>query len=395
MAQHLKQECGLTLMTCKQGCGIMKTRNELKLHMNSCSHRKVTCEHCTKHFELYDMPKHFKQCPKMKLSCEICGETMCRGDMTQHLEQDCVEREIECPVAKYKCEVPSMKRKHLSQHLEENRTKHIELQVNAIKSIAVKHCKEVNQHREEIKIYREEANQHRKQIQHYKELVQEQRKEIEFYSKKEVNQHREEIKTYREELNQHRKQIQRHKELIQEQREEIEFYVDEDKTNRGQVEKLKEENNQRTKVMNNQRIRINRMAENINLLCSFGKITKLDWEIENLSKFIQINHIPEERNVAGHDLNIFFLKESIYVGYASTHGYYDNISAKYRIRLYSTVKNEAVKEYDYGSVNVYTWIYPEEDGKSLIGRIPKADVEELSLIGCANKLILEMYITEL
>ena len=27
---------------------------------------------------------------------------MCREDVTQHVEQDCVEKEIECPFVKYK-----------------------------------------------------------------------------------------------------------------------------------------------------------------------------------------------------------------------------------------------------------------------------------------------------
>ena len=55
---------------------------------------------------------------------------MCREDMAQHVEQNCPEKEVECPFAKYKCEVTSIKRKHLEAHLENNRTEHMELKQN-------------------------------------------------------------------------------------------------------------------------------------------------------------------------------------------------------------------------------------------------------------------------
>ena len=57
---------------------------------------------------------------------------LCREDMTQHLRQYCVEKEIECPFAKYKCEVGLIKRKYLSQHLEEKRIEHLELKLTAM-----------------------------------------------------------------------------------------------------------------------------------------------------------------------------------------------------------------------------------------------------------------------
>ena len=57
---------------------------------------------------------------------------MCREDMAQHVEQNCPEKEVECPFAKYKCEVTSIKRKHLEQHLEEKETKHLGLKLNAM-----------------------------------------------------------------------------------------------------------------------------------------------------------------------------------------------------------------------------------------------------------------------
>ena len=56
---------------------------------------------------------------------------MCREDVTRHVEQDCVEKEIECPFAKYKC-VGLMKRKNLRNHLDEKRMEHLELKMDTM-----------------------------------------------------------------------------------------------------------------------------------------------------------------------------------------------------------------------------------------------------------------------
>ena len=107
------------------------TRDELKIHVTeTCVQRFIPCEHCKKDFKFCDMTHHLEMCPKMEVSCELkCGVVMCRGDVTQHVEQDCVEKEIKCPFVKYKCEVTSIKRKYLSQHLEEKETKHLGLKL--------------------------------------------------------------------------------------------------------------------------------------------------------------------------------------------------------------------------------------------------------------------------
>ena len=132
MAQHLKKECGLVVEMCKLRCGVELTRNELKIHVtDTCVQRKIPCEHCGEDFKYCDMTNHLDVCPRMKVSCELeCGVIMCREDMTQHLEVDCPEKELECPFAKYKCEMGLIKRKNMSKHLEEKRIEHLELKVN-------------------------------------------------------------------------------------------------------------------------------------------------------------------------------------------------------------------------------------------------------------------------
>ena len=139
MAQHLMQECGLVIETCKLSCGLKMTRDELKIHVTeTCVQRFILCEHCKKDFKFCDMTHHLEMCPKMKVSCELkCGVVMCREDVTQHVEQDCVEKEIECPFAKYKC-VGLVKRKNLENHLDEKRIEHLELKIATMKECMLK-----------------------------------------------------------------------------------------------------------------------------------------------------------------------------------------------------------------------------------------------------------------
>ena len=131
--QHLKQECGMVVETCKLGCEVEMTRDELKIHVTeTCVHRFIPCDHCKKDFKFCDMTHHLEKCPKMEVSCELeCGVVMCREDVTQHVEQDCVEKEIECPFVKYKC-VGLMKRKNLRNHLDEKRIEHLELKMDTM-----------------------------------------------------------------------------------------------------------------------------------------------------------------------------------------------------------------------------------------------------------------------
>ena len=286
MEQHLKLECGMMVEMCKLGCGMKMTRNELKLHLtDTCVQRLIQCEHCREDIKFCDTTTHLEVCPKKKVSCELCDKTMCREDIAQHLEVECVEKVIMCPFAKYNCEVTSIKRKYLSQHLEEKETNHLGLKLNAMEDIILKQSEQI--------------------------------------------------------------------------------------------------------------IRISRMSEHINTLRSMSKITMLDWNIESLSKFIQINHIPEQRNIFGINLSIHFLKEHIYVSYPRTHGYSKSFSAKYLILLYSTIRCKVVKQYDCDRVDVHDMRYLGEYEKCQIARILKSDAKELSRIGSANKLILEMYITKL
>ena len=98
------------------------------------------------------MTNHLDVCPRMKVSCELgCDVIMCHEDMTQHLEVDCPEKELECPFAKYKCEMRLIKRKNMSKHLEEKRIEHLELRV-------ILKLSELDTHALECKLLKVECN---------------------------------------------------------------------------------------------------------------------------------------------------------------------------------------------------------------------------------------------
>ena len=158
MAQHLEQECGLVVETCKLGCGVELTRDELKIHVtDTCVQREIPCKHCGENFKYCDMTNHLDVCPKMKVSCELgCGVIICREDLTQHLEVDCSEKELECPFAKYKCEMGLIKRKNMSKHLEEKRIEHLELKVMEESEIIAKQSVMIETMSQEIKSLKEE-----------------------------------------------------------------------------------------------------------------------------------------------------------------------------------------------------------------------------------------------
>ena len=66
----------------------------------------------------------------MNIPCNLCGTITYRKNMTSHVDQDCPEKKVECLFAKYNCKV-KIQRKNLTQHLDEKRTDHLELKLNA------------------------------------------------------------------------------------------------------------------------------------------------------------------------------------------------------------------------------------------------------------------------
>ena len=175
MPQHLTHDCGMVQETCKLGCGVKLTRNELKIHVkDTCVQRKITCKHCYISLKLCDNSKHLRECPNVKVSCDLCNIEKYRKDMTEHLEDYCPEKMLECPFVKYKC-MTQIKRKDMDNHLEQKETKHLGLKLTAMEDLISQQSAEIKKLNENIEKQNIEAYIQNEEI---KKLIEENEKQI-------------------------------------------------------------------------------------------------------------------------------------------------------------------------------------------------------------------------
>ena len=241
-------KCSCPLL--ERGCEWLGTLKDCEEHLETCGYVRDQCTlACGTVLHRNELRAHEQEkCPNRKVECEHCIQYFTFCDLTTH-HKECPKMELSCEL---KCGVV-MCHEDMAQHLEQECVEKVVMcpfvkyncEVSSIKQ------KYLSQHLEE------------KETKHLG-LKLNAMEDIILKQSEESKQHREESKQHREESNQYM-----------------------------------EEANQQRKYIDNQIIRINRMSEHINVLCSISDTTKLDWNIENLSKFIQINHIPEQRNVAG------------------------------------------------------------------------------------------------
>ena len=160
--------CGYVYETCKLRCGVVLQRNELKVHeKENCTQHIVECKHCRQDFKSCELTNHLGVCPRMKVSCELgCDVIVCREDITQHLEVDCPEKELECPFAKYKCEMRLIKRKNMSKHLEEKRIEHLELKINSMEESEIIAKQKISEQSAMIETMSQEFKSLNKKMQH-------------------------------------------------------------------------------------------------------------------------------------------------------------------------------------------------------------------------------------
>ena len=141
--------CGYVYRSCRLGCGELLKREELGRHeKENCTQRLVKCDHCDEDFISCELEDHLDKCTRMKVPCDLCSVEKYRKDMTQHLEDDCLEKMLDCPFAEYKCLV-RIKRKDIDKHLEEKETKHLGLKLEDFIS---KQSEIINKQSEEINI---------------------------------------------------------------------------------------------------------------------------------------------------------------------------------------------------------------------------------------------------
>ena len=172
--QHLKHDCGIVQETCKLGCGVKISRNELKAHVkDTCVQREIQCKHCYIIVKYIYYSRHLRECPYVKVTCEICSEEKYRQDMTEHLKDYCPEKMLECPFVKYKC-MTVIKRKDMDNHLEEKKTEHLGLKLTAMEDLISQQSEKIIEQSEEIKKLSENNEKQNKEMRMEKENTSQQ-----------------------------------------------------------------------------------------------------------------------------------------------------------------------------------------------------------------------------
>ena len=133
MENHLTT-CGHVYESCQLLCGVVTTRDEMGRHVREeCSQREEACLHCSGVHKVCEMVEHVKVCGKVFVLCELgCGTRVRRENILFHRESESSEKSVVCPYEKYRCEVVELKRRELKKHLEDNRSLHTELKLNAM-----------------------------------------------------------------------------------------------------------------------------------------------------------------------------------------------------------------------------------------------------------------------
>ena len=149
--KHL-EVCGYVHEKCKLGCGVVLSRDELRIHSKEeCSQRIVVCEYCEEKFKHCDLLTHHSKCKKILVPCELgCDKLVIRENMTQHMDIECGEKEVNCPFVQYGCKVGLIKRKEMNQHLEDKKIEHMEIKMNSLEETVVEQKETISQLSEKV-----------------------------------------------------------------------------------------------------------------------------------------------------------------------------------------------------------------------------------------------------
>ena len=114
---HL-DECEYFVVSCPNSCQMILQRLELEEHLKSdCTHRNVTCEHCTGTVQFKDLTKHYEECLEFPLVCpNACGGTFKRKELQGHINTDCPNTVMACGYKLFGCNV-ELKRCELPDHM--------------------------------------------------------------------------------------------------------------------------------------------------------------------------------------------------------------------------------------------------------------------------------------
>ena len=158
--KHL-EVCGYVHEKCKLGCGVVLSRDELRIHSKEiCAQRIVVCRYCRGNQKYCDLLTHLSRCNKMSVPCELmCDKQVIRENVAQHMDNECGEKEVNCPFVQYGCKVGLIKRKEMNLHLVDTIILHLGMKVNSSEKTVMKQKETISQLSEKIEALKGDIKQ--------------------------------------------------------------------------------------------------------------------------------------------------------------------------------------------------------------------------------------------
>ncbi|GFR65802.1 TNF receptor-associated factor 2 [Elysia marginata] len=101
-----ESNCDKKVLACPL-CGSVMPQNRLEVHMSTqCPKRLVTCIYCQQQMMQEQEEKHQMTCPLVPVKCDRCSALVPRNEFEKHLEQDCIYRDMVCPVPDCRKKMP-------------------------------------------------------------------------------------------------------------------------------------------------------------------------------------------------------------------------------------------------------------------------------------------------
>ncbi|KAI6658040.1 TNF receptor-associated factor 4 [Oopsacas minuta] len=121
--KHL-QECGNCRILCPLECGTVIQRCEYIHHIDvQCELGRVNCMYCGQECFRKSLSRHLELCLELPVKCD-CEEEFSLPEYASHIDTECPLSLMECPYAKYTCNVGSIFRKDLLAHKNEYYIEH-------------------------------------------------------------------------------------------------------------------------------------------------------------------------------------------------------------------------------------------------------------------------------
>uniref|UniRef100_A0A1X7V5G0 Uncharacterized protein n=2 Tax=Amphimedon queenslandica TaxID=400682 RepID=A0A1X7V5G0_AMPQE len=162
-ADHLDEDgedgCPFVLVSCPKNCGAVIERGDLRDHLKAkCNVTWVECEYCNVLVPSTGIENHLSRaCPEYSYPCPNgCSEVVKRVDMVQH-RSSCPLELVRCPFEEVGCDVKSLKRSQLQEHLESRQVMH---SVSAVTSVR----RDIKALQDQLRIANEERERQSKEI---------------------------------------------------------------------------------------------------------------------------------------------------------------------------------------------------------------------------------------